>query len=106
MTVGSRKYYVYRYEGPLNGLEDAVVLITYPRDAFLNPKALRAFISMDASLSTRQILDIYVERWPIEVFFRQSKNILAFAKLQIRASQGIRRFLLLMCFAHFICVKS
>ncbi len=106
MTVGSRKYYVYRYEGPLNGLEDAVVLITYPRDAFLNPKALRAFISMDASLSTRQILDIYVERWPIEVFFRQSKNILAFAKLQIRASQGIRRFWLVMSLAHFICVTS
>ncbi len=75
VTVGSRKYYVYRYEGPINGLENAVILITYPKDAFLNPKALRAFISMDVSLSTRQILDIYVERWPIEVFFRQSKNV-------------------------------
>ncbi len=67
VTVGSRKYYVYRYEGPLNGLEDAVVLITYPKDAFLSTKALRAFVSMDASLSTRQIFDIYVERWPIKV---------------------------------------
>lgn len=106
VTVGSRKYYVYRYEGPLNGLENAVVLITYPKDAFLTPKALRAFISTDTSLSTRQILDIYVERWPIEVFFRQSKNILAFDKVQIRSSQGIRRFWLLMSLAHFICVTS
>ena len=30
VTVGSRKYYVYRYEGNLNGIEDAVVLISYP----------------------------------------------------------------------------
>ncbi len=91
MIVGSRQYYVYRYEGPLNGLENAVVLITYPKDAFLNPKALRAFISMDASLSTRQILDI---------------NILAFDKVQIRSSLGIRRFWLMMSLAHFICVTS
>lgn len=26
MTIGIRKYYVYRYEGNLNGIEDAVVL--------------------------------------------------------------------------------
>ncbi len=72
----------------------------------LNPKALRAFIITDTSLSTRQILDVYVERWPIEVFFRQSKNILAFDKVQIRSAQGIRRFWLLMSLTHFICVTS
>ncbi len=83
-----------------------MVLIAYPRDAFLNPKALRSFISTDTSLSTRQILDIYVERWPIEVFFRQSKNILAFDKVQIRSAQGIRRFWLMMSLVHFICVTS
>ncbi len=105
-SVADTQYYVYRCEGPLNGLEDAVVLITYPRDAFLNPKAIRAFIGTDTSLSIRQILDVYVERWPIEVFFRQSKNILAFDKVQIRSAQGIRRFWLLMSLAHFICVTS
>jgi len=106
VTVGSRKYYVYRYEGQINGLENAVILITYPKDAFLVPKALRAFISIDTSLSTRQILDIYVERWPIEVFFRQSKNVLAFDKVQLRSARGIRRFWLLMSLSHFICVTS
>ena len=45
-----------------NGIENAVVLISYPKDAFHVPKALRAFISPDASLSARKILDIYVER--------------------------------------------
>jgi hypothetical protein len=34
VTAYSRKYYVYRYEGNLNGIENAVVLITYPKDAF------------------------------------------------------------------------
>ena len=43
VTVKKRKYYVYRYEGNLNGIENAVVLLSYPEKAFGNPKALRAF---------------------------------------------------------------
>ncbi len=62
------KYYAYRYEGNLNDIENAVVLITYPKDALHALKAVRAFISKNISLSTRKILDRYVERWPVEVF--------------------------------------
>ena len=102
VTVGSRSYYVYRYEGNLNGIENAVVLITYPKDAFGVPKALRAFISTDASLSTEEILDKYADRWPVELFFRQSKDKLSFDRYQIRSSKGIRRYWLLMSLAHLI----
>ena len=103
VTVGSRQYYVYRYEGSLNGVENAVVLISYPKEAFHNPKALRAFICTNAALEIQEILDRYVNRWPIEVYFRQSKDKLAFARYQIRSSQGIRRYWLLLSLAHFIC---
>lgn len=102
VTVGSRSYYVYRYEGNLNGVENAVVLLSYPKDAFHVPKALRAFISTDVSLSIREILDRYMERWPVEVFFRQSKDKLAFDRYQVRSSKGIRRYWLLMSLAHLI----
>jgi hypothetical protein len=103
VTVGSRQYYVYRYEGRLKDIDDAVVLISYPKDAFHNPKALRAFISTDTSLSTDEILDIYMERWPIEVFFRQAKNVLALDKYQVRSSKGVKRFWLIMSLVHIIC---
>ncbi len=107
VTVGSRSYYVYRYEGSLNGIENAVVLISYPKEAFHVPKALRAFISTDVSLSTREILDKYIERWPVEVFFRQSKDKLALERYQIRSSKGIKRYWLLMSLAHFVaCTGS
>ncbi len=102
VIVGSRSYYVYRYEGNLNGIDNAVVLISYPKDAFHVPKALRAFISTNVFLSTREILDKYVERWPVEVFFRQSKDKLAFDKYHVRSSKGIRRYWLLMSLAHLI----
>lgn len=106
VTVGGRQFYVYRYEGSLNDIENAVVLISWPKDAFGNPSALRAFICTDASLSTMDILNHYVERWPIEVFFRQAKQKLAFDRCQIRSSVGIKRFWLLLSIAHLMCCSG
>ena len=103
VTVKNQRYYVFRYEGKLNGIENAVILLTYPEKAFGNPKALRAFISTNVSLCTKEILDCYVERWSIEVFFRQCKNTLALDSYQIRSSKGIQRYWLLMSLAYFIC---
>ena len=103
VTVGKRQYFVYRLEVALNGIEQAAILISYPRDAFGVPSALRAFINTDLALSTDAILHFYMERWNIEIFFRQAKQKLALDKYQIRSSQGIKRFWLLMSLAHFIC---
>ena len=63
VTVKKRKYYVYRYEGNLNGIENAVVLLSYPEKAFGNPKALQAFLSTDVSLSVDETLSYYAGRW-------------------------------------------
>lgn len=106
VTVKKQKYYVYRYEGKLNGIENAVVLLSYPEKAFGNPKALRAFLSTDTSLSMDEILAYYICRWPIEVFFRQCKTKLALDNYQIRSSQGIQRYWLLMSLAHYMCVAG
>ena len=65
VTVKKQKYYVYRYEGKLNGIENAVVLLSYPEKAFGNPKALRAFLSTDVSLLVDETLSYYTCRWSI-----------------------------------------
>ena len=44
VTVKKQKYYVYRYEGKLNGIENAVVLLSYPEKAFGNPFAAKVLI--------------------------------------------------------------
>ena len=107
VTVGQRQYYVYRYEGNLTNLENAVVLISYPKEAFGLPGALRAFICTDAALSSQEILDRYLVRWSIEIFFRQAKQSLALDQYQIRSSLGIRRFWVLMSTAHLIsCIGT
>lgn len=103
VTVGNREFYVYRYDGNLPKIENAVVLLCYPKNAFGQEKALRVFMCTNTDLSTIEILRFYAERWNIEVFFRQSKNILAFDKYQIRSSKGICRYWLIMSLIHFIC---
>lgn len=74
VTAGKRQYYVYRYEGNLTGVANAVVLLSYPKGAFGNAKALRAFLSTDVSLSTQEILDTYVERWQSSCFFAAART--------------------------------
>ena len=103
VTVNGHKYYVCRYEGKLNKIDNAVVLMSCPEEAFKKPKALRAFICTDVSLSTEQILDYYTNRWCIETFFSQVKDSLGFGKYQIRSITGIERLWTLMSLFHLLC---
>ena len=103
VTVGGREFYVYRYEGKLNDIPNAAVILSYPKEAFGNPRALRVCISTNAELSTQEILDTYSRRWPIELFFRQSKGKLVLDKYQIRSRKGIRRYWLIMSLVHYLC---
>ncbi|MBR7083753.1 MAG: transposase [Oscillospiraceae bacterium] len=106
VTVKGRKYYVYQYEGNLHGIENAVVLLTFPEGKLFHMEALRAFLCTDASLSDTQILSLYVQRWEIEVFFRESKRRLAFDKYQIRSAKGIQRFWIIASLAHLLACCS
>lgn len=76
MTVNGTTYWVYRYEGALNDIENAVVLFCWPRDAFQNPKALRAFLSTDVSLETEVILTTIAIVGPSRFFSDKQRGIL------------------------------
>ena len=107
MTVKQQQYYVYRYEGNLNGVENAVVLLTYPKNAFGKEKALRAFIITNAALSDEEILNLYVTRWSIEVYFRDCKSKLALGYYQIRSANGIKRLWLIASLVYLLaCLES
>ncbi len=107
VTVKGRRYYVYRYEGNLNGFENAAVLLSYPEKAFGKEKALRVFISTNTTLTNEEILHLYVSRWEIEVYFRDCKTKLAVDRYQIRSDKGIKRFWLITSIAYNLaCYES
>lgn len=106
VTVNRQSYWVYRYEGALNDLDNAVVLFCWPQDAFLNPKALRTFLCTDLTLNTQTVLKYYSRRWPIETFFRQTKGNLGINQYQIRTITAIKRFWSLTALTYLFCTLS
>lgn len=103
VTVNGSSYWMYRYEGALNGIHNAVVLLCWPKQAFGQPKVLRAFCCTDLSLETETIASYYAKRWPIEIFFRQSKNNLGFDTYQVGSAKAFIRLWILLTWTHLYC---
>lgn len=82
--MGEETYRVYRYEGTLKDLEDAVVLLVWKASEPMTTEHLHCLLSTDRELSDEDILRYYVQRWSIECFFRQSKDQLKLDEYSIR----------------------
>ena len=74
------------------------------RMRFGNPKALRCISLYGCTVCQLwRYWRLISKRWPIELFFRQSKSKLALDKYQLRSRQGIQRYWLIMSLVHFLC---
>ena len=104
VTVGGHEYWIHRYEGALNGIEKAVVLLSYPKDAFGSKKALRVFICSDFGLSDGEILSHYTHRWKIEVMFKQQKMYLGLKSFMVRSAIAIDRLFVILPLAHLFFI--
>lgn len=103
VTVNNSKYWVYRYEGNLNGIDNAVVLLCWAENSFNKAGELHAFLCTDTFLDDQKILEYYSKRWPIEIFFRQTKNNLGLNTYQVRSAQSIDRVLFLISLTYTYC---
>lgn len=104
VTVGGHDYWIHRYEGALNGIEKAVVLLSFPKNAFGLRKALRVFVCSDIALSDEEILTHYTHRWEIEVMFKQHKMYMGLKSFMVRSSKAIDRLLIIFPLAHLFFV--
>ncbi|SUY45148.1 transposase, IS4 [Clostridium putrefaciens] len=58
VTVKDQQYYIYNYVGDLKGRKNVSITLSYPKDAFQKDGYLKAFISLDTSLSPLEILTL------------------------------------------------
>lgn len=100
VMVGKERYRVYRYEGALNGLKDAVVLLAWKADQPMTPKHLHCVLSTDRELSDEDILRYYAERWSIECFFRQAKDQLKLDGYRVRGRRAVKLYWILVQLAY------
>lgn len=67
--------------------------------------ALKCFISLDIELSTKQILKRYLNRWPIEAFYRETTRLLGYDKYQVHTITDIilsGLLFLLLCINYYL----
>ncbi|TWG29406.1 IS701 family transposase [Geobacillus sp. C56-T2] len=103
VTVGKERYRVYRYEGAIHGLDDAVVLLAWKADEPMTPDHLHVVLSTDRELGDEEILRYYAQRWTIECFFRQAKDQLKLDGYRVRHIRAVKRYWAVVLFA---CVYS
>lgn len=103
VTVKDQEYYIYTYVGDLKDRKNVSITLSYPKDVFQKEGCLKAFISLDTSLSPLKILTQYTDRWAIEPFFRDCKTYLGLDGYQVRSERSIRRYLLLMTINYTYC---
>jgi len=93
VTVKGKDYKIYRYEGHMNDLENAVVLITWD---ISSPNAEPKYIlCTDVTLDSKTIMLYYSKRWHIETSFRYLKDRLGLDHYQMRSLKAIKRFLII-----------
>ncbi len=100
VTVGEECYRVYRYEGSLKGLDDAVVLLAWKADQPMTSEHLHCVLSTDRDLSDEEILRYYAQRWSIECFFRQAKDQLKLDGYRVRGRRAVKRYWILVQLAY------
>lgn len=103
VKVGNSEYYFYFYKGKLNDLKEALIVLSWSKEALFKDGCLRAFIGPDSNMFLLELLNHYKHRWPIEIFFRESKKKLGLDAYQIRSEKSIKRYLLVMMITYVYC---
>lgn len=90
VIANNNRYYVYRYEGKLDNIENVVVLISWTKSDLSDN--LFFIISNDVSLDNKAIISYYKKHWNIEVSYRYHKTALGFAEFQIQSLESTHRY--------------
>ncbi|MEB3751048.1 IS701 family transposase ISBsm1 [Geobacillus icigianus] len=99
VTVGNELDRVYRYEGALNGLDDAVVLLAWKADQPMTPDHFHVVFDTNRELGDEDILLDDAQHWTI----RQAKDWLKSGATRVRHVRTVKRDGAVVLFS---CVSS
>ena len=91
VTVKGKEYRVYKYEGKVSKVEDALVLIYYEADGE-NFKAPVYLMSTDLELDAQTIIEYYRNRWCIETNYKYLKSHLGFDEYKVQSILSIEKY--------------
>ncbi len=105
--VNNQWHLVQEFVGHLPKVGKVKILFTKFYDPMTKKsKDTHYLCSNNLDLTNEQILEKYKDRWPIETFYKDSKQNLGFEKCIIRKEVGIKRHFLFKFIAHNLLVFS
>ena len=90
VTVGGQTYYIYRYEGKINDVENTLILFSWTKKDLSDTPTY--IICTDITLSNEIIIQYYANRWDIEVSYRYHKTTLGFDEFQVESLTSVKHF--------------
>jgi SRSO17 transposase len=96
VTVKDSRYKTYEFNAKL-GKSDLTVKVVLSYEIKKNDDVIPIYlISTDTSLSAKEIISYYLNRWNIEVSYKHFKTDLGFDEYKIRSLKAIERYLLIV----------
>jgi hypothetical protein len=96
VTVKDSRYRTYEFNAKL-GKSDLTVKVVLSYEVKSNDDIIPIYlISTDTSLSAKEIISYYLNRWNIEVSYKHFKTDLGFDEYKIRSLKAIERYLLIV----------
>lgn len=89
VTIGQRTYYCFPLSVRMPSLGRVRLVISFPTEAITGTCAL--FATRSLRMELHQVLTRYLQRWPIETFYQEGKQLLGLDAYRMRDAQAIAK---------------
>lgn len=87
ITMDGVTYYLYRYEGKINDVENTVILFSRTKEDSLDQPVL--IVSTDVILDDAKVIEYYQKHWDIETSYRYHKTSIGLDEYQMQSLKSI-----------------
>jgi hypothetical protein len=108
VTIGEREYWYFALNLRVPGLGKVRLVISFAKAELTGTYAV--LVSNRTDWSAKKILETYVQRWPIETFYQDSKGHLGLDEYRMRTAEAIKKHWCLVfvaySFLHLQCLSA
>jgi SRSO17 transposase len=98
VRIGEREYWYFALNLRVPGLGKVRLVVSFGTAELTGPYAV--LVSNRTDWSAKKILETYLQRWPIETFYQDSKGHLGLDEYRMRTATAIKKHWCLVCVAY------
>lgn len=106
--INGKDYWCFTLSVSIAGLNKVRIVISFENEELTGTYAV--LVSNKTNLTAKQIIGLYLQRWPIETFYQDGKGHLGLDGYRMRTIEAIKKHWCLVfvayCFLHLQCLPS